>query len=171
MIVLRTPPSNEAGDNLEMPGHKPPPKFQARGFSTAEEVQNYQATEAVNDKFFHREDSINGLRSLRDWQACWLRAIGLIWKEPKLKGELEKDPRAFFKKHCQYVFPQTMHIEVKDDPGSKWMHDSSGSAWIARPNVLTVFLPQPPPDSKDWAVALADFEAIGTLMPFSFCCC
>lgn len=118
-----------------------------------------------------REDSMEGLRAIRDWETCWLRAIGLAWRDDALKAELLADAPAFLRRHCGYEMPDTMHIMVEEDPGSKWSPNAQGKSWVARPNVLTVFLPAKPDDSRDWAVALADFEGVGTMMPFSFCCC
>jgi ribosomally synthesized peptide (two-chain TOMM family) len=121
---------------------------------------------------FGPEDLFQNITAMRDWQACWLRVIGLIWRDPSLKESLIANPPAFFKQHCNYTVVPTMRIEVTDDTGSTWHYDvHDRSTWTVRPSVLQVFLPAAPTDQKDYALALADFEAVSTLVPFSMFCC
>jgi ribosomally synthesized peptide (two-chain TOMM family) len=121
---------------------------------------------------FGQEDAFASLKALKGWQACWLRAIGLVWKNPKLADDLVGNPHQFFKEHCSYDVPPTLRIVVERDTGSTWSYDDKNQLrWKIRPTQLTVFLPSPPSDPKDYAIAMADFESIGTAMPFSFGCC
>jgi ribosomally synthesized peptide (two-chain TOMM family) len=120
---------------------------------------------------FGPEDAFKNVTALRDWQSCWLRVIGLVWRDPELKPSLLADPAAFFQKHCNYTVVPTMRIEVAEDLDSSWHYDEKDqSTWTVRPSVLRVFLPQPPKDQEDFALAVADFEAVSTLVPFSFTC-
>ena len=121
---------------------------------------------------FRPEDPFEGLKALKDWQACWLRAIGLVWKDPRLKAELVENPHAFFAKHCGYEVIKTMQIVVEADVGSDWRYNAKNDvSWTVRPSVLKVFIPESPVNKEDWALALADFEAVSTTMPFSFTAC
>jgi ribosomally synthesized peptide (two-chain TOMM family) len=124
---------------------------------------------------FAQEDTFDALKAFRDWEPCWLRAVGLAWSKPALKAALIANPHKFLLEQCNYKVPPTLRINVREDLSSNWddhPDDKTKFLWKLRPTELTLYLPEPPPKGKekDWVVALADYDAVGSFEPFTFCC-
>jgi ribosomally synthesized peptide (two-chain TOMM family) len=129
------------------------------------------------------EDWTAASKTNADWQPAWLRAIALAWSDPNLMAELvgvdakgEPKAKAFLQKHCDYTVPAHLRLEARADTGAGagWYPggvDANPDTWVWKVSQteLVMYVPVKP-DVSQQAVALAAYEAIGRVYPFTTCC-
>jgi len=131
-----------------------------------------------------QEDILLANKKNAEWQPAWLRAIALAWSDPKYRDELvgvderTKAPkaRAFLKKYCNFDVPEhlLLRVEQDDDADSGWDpvggdRDPSTWLWKVKQTEMTMYIPKKPPAAQQ-SVALAAYEAMGRIYPFTTCC-
>jgi ribosomally synthesized peptide (two-chain TOMM family) len=123
------------------------------------------------------EDFTAASKKNADWQPAWLRAIALAWSSTRMKEDLIADPKAFLLNYCGFELPDHLLLTVRedDDPESGW--DPTGGddkpntwLWKVKQTELTMYIPKRPEDADQRPVALAAYEALGRVYPFTTCC-
>src|SRR5215510_4670869 len=106
---------------------------------------------------------------MAQWQEVWIGAVALAWRNPNFRAELLRDARKAIAEHFAYSLPPFLDMTVADggkDPEYGWrVHGEDG--WVLPQTKLVMWLPPPPPDIRDQAVALSDYSAAGRTYPFT----
>ncbi|RKH43684.1 hypothetical protein D7Y23_28795 [Corallococcus sp. AB050B] len=96
--------------------------------------------------------SPGGQASVNDWQAVWMRAVALAWKEPDFEAALQKNPREALKKRFDFDLPASIHLKVVP---STVANAASDGTWKVNSAEVELHLPKKPADVADHAVALS----------------
>ncbi|WP_375759826.1 BMA_0021/BMA_0022 family TOMM bacteriocin [Corallococcus exercitus] len=90
--------------------------------------------------------------TVNDWQAVWMRAVALAWKEPEFEAALQKDPRQALKKRFDFDLPASIQLKVVPSTAKDAAADST---WKVNSAEVELHLPKKPADVADHAVALS----------------
>ncbi|KYF74724.1 hypothetical protein BE11_24375 [Sorangium cellulosum] len=121
----------------------------------------------------HQPSREQAAEALRAFQAAWLRAVALAWRDPGKLELLKRDPRRFLRSHCDYDLPRELELtirEAQEAPSEEhrpWAWDARRGAWCLPGAQVTLYVP-PPPELAEQAVALAELGDPGKTPPV--CC-
>jgi ribosomally synthesized peptide (two-chain TOMM family) len=168
------PPARESCNFLQRPSDRGPAAFKAR---LDKELRGRPKVVLGAQEDFTKASKQNA-----DWQPAWLRAIALAWSDKKYFDELvgvdakgQPKARAFFLKYCNFCLPDHLLLTVEYDEAAVWDPiggDDKPDTWLWRvkQTQLTMYLPRPPEKLEERPVALAAYEAMGRVYPFTTCC-
>jgi ribosomally synthesized peptide (two-chain TOMM family) len=90
--------------------------------------------------------------TVNDWQAVWMRAVALAWKEPAFEKALKDNPRQALKQRFDFDLHPSIQLKVVP-AGSTDV--SPADAYKVNSAEVELQLPKKPADVADHAVALS----------------
>ncbi|NBD09297.1 MULTISPECIES: BMA_0021/BMA_0022 family TOMM bacteriocin [Corallococcus] len=90
--------------------------------------------------------------TVNDWQAVWMRAVALAWKEPAFEKALQEDPRHALKQRFDFELPAGIHLKVVPATAQD---TAKASDWLLHSAEVELPLPKKPANVADHAVALS----------------
>ncbi|AOK20721.1 hypothetical protein WL40_06045 [Burkholderia ubonensis] len=93
-----------------------------------------------------------------EYRTAIIQAIALAWQSKEFLKELEKDPVKALRDHFGYDYPFQLDLQVQPK-SSTWTPAVNGDWTAGRKNKLTLILPPAPADEKQFAQALAAYNA------------
>ena len=121
-----------------------------------------------------KDSTAKAMATLIHWDAIWIRAIAWAWTDEHFKARLLADPKTTFENDLLYpIENHDIDLEIIEvtDPDLGWENQGVSTTkdpWEGLPNMkLTLYLPPPPANPEDRAVALADYADTGRTYPFS----
>jgi ribosomally synthesized peptide (two-chain TOMM family) len=116
------------------------------------------------------EKFIGPANEFANFQVALISFIARCWqtnRRPSTDKGLEK--RLFRGVLDNYCIPWDMLLKIEHDPTTHW--DRNAQTWTTpAPHELQLSLPMKPAEPRDFAVALAAYNATGAEFPFSCCC-
>ena len=106
--------------------------------------------------------------SLLEFQAVYLRAVALSWRNDKFHTEFVANPFAALAKWLNYNCPRNLDLVVREPKAEGCGWDAGNSRWILPPNKITIGLPEPP-KVQDQGIALAAYNDSGPTYLFTCC--
>ena len=90
--------------------------------------------------------------SVNEWQAVWMRAVALSWKDSKFEAALQQDPRQALKERFDFELPAGIHLKVVPPTATE---PAAASEWKLASTDVELALPKRPDNVADHAVALS----------------
>lgn len=96
--------------------------------------------------------------AMMKFRTTYLRAIARAWNDQAFLEDLERDPAGVLKKSFSYDLPWDVELEITSVDASESLWDpANAGGWVGRNAVISLWIPPPPNDDKEWSKAWAAY--------------